>query len=146
MFMMNETHRMYMRTYGTLAARVFIGALFVLAGYGKVTGFAGTAGYIASAGLPFAELLTLLAIILEIGGGVLIILGYRIGLGAGALILFTLATLIFFHAPSTWAEAPQQQTTFMKNLALIGGLLYILAYGAGEGWALGKRRTLVPSL
>ncbi len=137
---MSDSQRAMVRSYGTLAARILMGALFVLAGLGKTGAqFAGTVGYIAGAGLPMPELLAILTIIVEIGGGLMIILGYRIGTAAIALIGFTLLASWFFHNPKTWEGNVSQQIMFMKNLAICGGLLYMLAYGPGTGPSLQKK-------
>lgn len=138
--MMNDKQRQNIRKYGTLLGRIFVGALFASAGVSKVLGLEGTAGYIASVGLPLPEVLAVLAAIVEIGAGVMLIVGWRIGLAAGALIVFTGLATIFFHGPSMWSDTnPTQQTMFYKNFAIIGGLLYMMAYGKGEGWSLGER-------
>ena len=125
----------------TLIGRLALAALFLPAGIGKLTGFEGTVGYIASVGLPLATLGAIIAVVVEIGGGVALILGYRVRLAALALAVFTLAASVIFHA--YWAVAPEQafmqQLLFYKNIAVTGGLLVLAAHGAG-GFALDGSR------
>lgn len=124
-----------------LIGRLALAVLFLPAGIGKLTGFEGTVGYIASVGLPFATLGAIIAAVVEIGGGVALILGYRVRLAALALAVFTLAASVFFHA--FWSVAPEQafmqQLLFYKNVAVAGGLLVLAAHGAGA-FALDARR------
>jgi putative oxidoreductase len=134
MVMMSESQREMVRTYGTLAGRVFIGALFLLAGYGKLTGEGGVSGFaggLEGMGLPLAMLIAWIVVLIEIVGGAALILGYRVGLAAAALFVFTTLTLVVVH--NNLADP-----MLFKNLAIMGGLLYVMAYGAGEGWKLGK--------
>ena len=124
-----------------LIGRLALAALFLPAGIGKLTGFEGTVGYIASVGLPFATLGAIIAAVVEIGGGVALILGYRVRIAALALAVFTLAASVIFHA--YWAVPPEQafmqQLLFNKNIAVTGGLLVLAAHGAGA-FALDGRR------
>lgn len=124
-----------------LIGRLALAALFLPAGIGKLTGFEGTVGYIASVGLPFATLGAIIAAVVEIGGGVALILGYRVRIAALALAVFTVAASVIFHA--YWAVAPEQafmqQLLFNKNIAVTGGLLVLVAHGAGA-FALDGRR------
>ena len=121
------------KQYGPLVGRILLAAIFVWSGLGKLGSFAGTVGYIQSAGLPAAQLLAVVAIIIELGGGLLLVLGWKARWGAAALCVFVFLAAIFFHA--FWAAAPDQaymqQIQFMKNLAMMGGLLYVVVYGSG---------------
>lgn len=133
----------FINTSGTVAliGRVLLAAMFVLAGIDKITGFEGTAGYIASVGLPFAELLTVLTIAVEIGAGLALIVGFQARIAALLLAGFTLAASVLFH--NFWAmpaeQAYIQQLMFMKNLSVAGGLLMIVALGGGAlGISKGK--------
>jgi putative oxidoreductase len=116
-----------------VAARVLLALMFILAGYSKFTGLEGTAGYIASKGLPLATLLAFGAATLELVGGLALALGLQARVAAGALALFTLVATFVFH--NFWAlpadQAFVQQLMFMKNLAVTGGLLMVVAFGAG---------------
>ena len=121
------------KQYGPLVGRILLAAIFIWAGLGKLGGFAGTVGYIQSAGLPAAQLLAVIAIVIELGGGLLLVLGWKARWAAAALFVFCLVAAIFFHA--FWAAAPDQaymqQVQFMKNLAMMGGLLYVVVHGSG---------------
>ena len=121
----------------TLVGRVLLGVLFLPAGLMKLMGFAGTAGYIASAGLPLPEVGAAIAIVVEIGGGVALLAGFHARLAAQLLAVFTLVATVCFH--NFWAvpadQAFVQQLMFFKNIAVIGGLLMLAAHGAGT-WSL----------
>ena len=115
-------------------ARVLLALMFVLSGISKLTGLEGTAGYIASVGLPAAQLLALGAGVLEVAAGALLIVGFQARWAALALAAFTVIASLLFH--NFWAmpadKAFMQQLMFMKNLAVTGGLLFVFAYGAGS--------------
>ena len=117
--------------------RLLLGGLFLAAGIGKVTAFAGTSAYIASKGLPVPDVLAALTIALEIAGGLAVIIGYQARLAALALAAFTVAAAILFHdfwaVPKAMVQV--QQAMFMKNLAIAGGLLLITAFGPGA-WSI----------
>lgn len=125
-----------------LIARVLLALMFVLAGFGKLAGLEGTAGYIASKGLPAPQLLALGAGVVELAAGVLIIVGWQARWAALALAAFTLVATVIFH--NYWAlpadQQMMQQLMFMKNLSVIGGLLVLFAFGAGA-LSLDARRT-----
>lgn len=110
-----------------LAGRILIAAIFLISGVMKLAAPAGTIGYIQSVGLPLPELGLAIAVVVEIGGGLALILGYRTRAVAAALAIFTLATALLFH----FNLADQNQFIhFFKNLAITGGLLQIVAFGA----------------
>lgn len=123
-----------------LAGRLLLASLFLPAGIGKLTGFAGTIAYISSAGLPMPALAAAAALIVEIGGGVALIAGAGTRIAALVLALFTLVASFVFHA--YWAvPADQQYVTqllFFKNIAVAGGLLTLAAWGAGA-WSIDAR-------
>lgn len=125
----------------SLAGRLLMAALFLPAGIGKLSGFAGTVGYIGSAGLPLPTIAAALAIVLEIGGGLALLAGFGTRIAALALALFTLVASLFFH--NYWSVAADQQFVkqllFFKNVAVTGGLLTLAAWGAGA-WSLDARR------
>ena len=125
-----------MNTQGVpvLVARVLLALMFLLAGIGKFTGLEGTAGYIGSVGLPAPKLLALGAGLVEVVGAVLLIVGWQARWAALALAAFTLLTTWFFHRYGTLPADQQmmQQLMFMKNLAIVGGLLMVFAFGAGS--------------
>ncbi len=117
-----------MEKFTDLVARIFLGLIFVMAGFSKLgAGYAGTAGYMDSMGVPGA--LLPLVIATEIAGGLMIILGFKIKWAAFALAGFTLLAGIIFH--SNFADQ-MQSILFMKNLAISGGLLLLVNHGAGE--------------
>lgn len=124
-----------------LAGRLLMALLFLPAGIDKVTGFAGTVGYISSVGLPMPQLGAVVALVVEIVGGVALIAGYGTRAAAIVLAAFTLVASFFFHA--YWAVPADQQLIpqllFYKNMAVIGGLLTIAAWGAGA-WSVDARR------
>ena len=125
----------------SLTGRLLLSALFLPAGIAKLGGYAGTVGYIASAGLPLPELAAAIAIVVEIGGSVALIAGIATRYAALGLALFTLVATFAFH--NFWAvPAAQQfvqQLMFYKNIAVVGGLLTLAAWGAGA-WSLDARR------
>jgi putative oxidoreductase len=124
-----------------LAARLLMVALFLPAGIGKLTGFAGTVGYISSVGLPLPTMAAAMALILEIVGSLALLAGFGTRIAALVLAAFTLVASFFFHA--YWAVPADQafvtQLLFFKNIAVVGGLLAIAANGAGA-WSLDSRR------
>lgn len=130
-----------LKTYGPVAGRILIAPLFLLSGFHKVTGFPAAAGTLAQAGLPFPEVLLVGAIVFELGGGLMVLLGWHARWGALLLALFTIAATLVFH--NFWSvEAAQyrgQLNHFMKNLAILGGLAYVMAAGSGP-FSLRKER------
>lgn len=126
-----------------LLGRLLLAALFLPAGVGKLLGgVAGTAGYIASKGLPMPEVLAVATIALEIGAGLMLLLGFKTRWAAFALALFTLAAGFLFHNYWAMPEAQQmmQKLMFNKNLAIAGGLFVLAAFGAGSLSLDGQRR------
>src|SRR5215831_468213 len=109
----------------TLIGRLLIAALFLPAGIAKLTGFAGTVGYILSVGLPLPQVAAAIAVVIEIAGGVALVAGYRTRVTAAVLAAFTLVASILFH--NYWALPVDQQMIpqllFYKNIAVVGGLL-----------------------
>ena len=125
----------------SLLGRLLLASLFLPAGIGKITGFAGTVGYIASAGLPLPELGAVAAIAVEVLGGIALIVGFATRPAALVLAFFTLVASYFFH-PYWAVPADQQMVTqllFFKNIAVTGGLLTLAAWGAGA-WSVDARR------
>ena len=116
-----------------LIGRLLLAYLFIPAGIGKLTGFAGTVGYITSKGLPMPEVAAGLAIVVELGVGLMLLVGFQTRWAALVLTLFTLAAGFFFH--NYWAvpadQAMVQQLMFNKTVAIAGGLLAFAAFGAG---------------
>ncbi|MBF5004477.1 DoxX family protein [Diaphorobacter caeni] len=124
-----------------LVARLLLAYLFLPAGIGKITGFEGTVGYIASQGLPVPQLLAAAAIVAEVGGGLALILGFQTRLVSWGLAFFTLMAACLFHNywTVTGAQAATQQLLFNKNLGVVGGLLALSVAGAGA-WSMDGKR------
>ncbi|HEX3644175.1 MAG TPA: DoxX family protein [Vicinamibacterales bacterium] len=108
--------------------RALLAVLFLTAVVGKLQAPAGTIGFIASVGLPSPRLAYALAVLIELVGGLALLAGYRTRIAAGALAIFSLATAIGFH--SNFADM-DQFIHFFKNIAITGGLLQVVAFGAG---------------
>ena len=119
--------------YLPLVSRILLAIIFVMGGIGKITGYAGTQGYMDAMGVP--GMLLPLVIILELGGGLAIIVGWQTRWVAYALAAFTLLTAIIFH--SNFADQVQM-IMFLKNLAIAGGLLLLGLHGAGA-YSLDKK-------
>jgi putative oxidoreductase len=122
------------KDWAALVGRVLLAVVFIPAGFSKIGGFAGTAGYIASKGLPLPEVGAALAIAVEIVAGIALLVGWKARWAALVLAVFTLVATVIFHA--FWA-VPQDQhmvqyLMFMKNVGIVGGLLAIYAFGAGR--------------
>jgi len=124
-----------------LVGRILIAYLFIPAGIGKLMGFAGTVGYVASAGLPLPELGAALAIVVELGLGIALLLGYKTRVTALVMAVFTVATALFFHKYWSAPDAMKmmQQINFNKNIAIAGGLIALAGFGAGRLSIDGKR-------
>jgi putative oxidoreductase len=125
---------MNLQGFPLLVARVLLALMFVLAGVSKLTGLEGTAGYIASVGLPAPMVLAVASGVVELAAGVMLIVGWQTRGAALALALFTVVASVLFH--NFWAmpadKAFMQQLMFLKNLAVTGGLLFVVAFGAGS--------------
>lgn len=123
-----------------LVGRILIGLLFVVAGYGKIGGFEGIAGYIGSKGLPMPQVLAALTIVLELGGGILLIAGYKVRWVALAFFLWLIPTTFIFH--KFWgidaAQVQNQMNHFLKNVAIMGAMLMLVAFGPG-GYSVEKK-------
>jgi putative oxidoreductase len=123
-----------------LLGRILIAFLFFPAGIGKLIGFAGTVAYISSAGLPLPQLGAVIAIVVEIGFALSLLLGYKTRWVALGMAIFTVAAAVFFH--NFWALPDAQKMAmkahFGKNMAIAGGLLAFSAFGAGR-FSIDKR-------
>jgi putative oxidoreductase len=116
-----------MKDFSLLLGRVLIAHVFILAGLQKISQFDTTQGYMASQGVP-GNLLWLV-ILLEVGGGLAVVLGWQTRLAATALAAFSIAAALIFH----WDFANQMQAImFMKNMAIAGGFLFLAAWGPGD--------------
>ena len=123
--------------------RLLFVVLFLPAGIGKLTGFSGTVGYIASVGLPAPALGAVIALVVEIAGSLALLVGFGTRIAALVLAVFTLGASFFFHA--YWSVPADQafvtQLLFFKNIAVARDLLSLAAHGAGA-WNLGARHAL----
>ena len=125
----------------SLISRVLIALLFIPAGISKIMGFAGTVAYINSAHMPLPEVAAVIAIVIELGFGILLLLGYQTRWAALAIGLFCVVVPFIFHP--YWAvpaaQLMAQKNNFFKDLAIAGGLFAIAAWGPG-GWSLDAKR------
>ena len=124
-----------------LVGRILLAYLFIPAGFAKIGGFAGSVVYAASVGMPLPEVGVAVGLVVELLGGILLLVGWQTRWTAAALAFFTLVAAVMFHA--YWAlpadQAMMQQIMFNKNLAITGGLLAYVAFGAGAWSVDGKR-------
>ena len=111
-----------------LVARIGLAAIFLISGFGKLAAHEGTVGYIASVGLPAAELGYWIAVVVEILGGLAIVAGYKTRIVAPILAVFSLVTAVFFH---NQLGDQNQMIHFLKNIGLAGG--FLMLYVAGPG-------------
>ncbi|HMM52076.1 MAG TPA: DoxX family protein [Burkholderiaceae bacterium] len=125
-----------------LVGRIAMAWLFVPAGWGKIMSLSGTAGYIASKGLPMPMVLAAIAMVIELVCGLAVLVGYRTRIAAAALAVFTLVAAIFFHNYWTLPADQQmlQKIMFDKNIAIVGGLLFLVGFGPGGFSVDGRRR------
>lgn len=114
--------------WAPVLGRILLGVLFLVPGIMKIMGFAGTVAYAEAFGVPFATVAVVLAIIIEIVGGALLILGIWTRFASWILFLFLIPVTLYFH--TGFADDPTQMTQFLKNLGIMGGLLYVSVYGA----------------
>jgi putative oxidoreductase len=121
------------KQYGPLVGRILFGLLFLIYGIEKITGFQDTVGYMQAHNIPMTQYLAVIATIVEIAGSLMIIVGWKARIGAAAIFLYVLVLTLIFHP--YWI-VPQDQMQlqmimFFKNLAIMGGMLYIIVYGSG---------------
>ena len=125
-----------------LVGRLLIATIFLVSAFGKLSAPGATQGYIASVGLPAPLLSYLAALAIELGGGLMLVLGYRTRLAALGLAAFSVISAIVFHH----ALGDQNQMFhFLKNIAMAGGLLQVVAFGPGA-FSLDSRRQASPAI
>ncbi len=117
----------FIQTFSPLVGRVFISLIFIVTGIGKITGYSGTAAYMDSVGIP--GMLLPLVILLEVGGGLAILLGFKTRLVAFLLAGFCVLSALIFHFDF---DNQMQFLMFMKNIAIAGGFLFLVAFGPGK--------------
>lgn len=129
-----DAYKATLQSTGTLVGRFLLALLFVSSGVNMLLGGIGnTAAYFDSLGLPIAGILALLVVALKIGAGGAMMLGIKTEEAAAALFVFTALTILIAHLSL-------EDMSFWKNLSIMGGLLYVMAYGAGDGWKLGGQK------
>ncbi|MFP3549983.1 DoxX family protein [Paraburkholderia sp. SIMBA_049] len=111
-----------------LVGRILIGAPFVMSGLSKLAAYTATVGYIGAVGLPLPPLAFLMAVLIELGGGLLLLSGYRVRFASLVMAVFCIATAVFFHRN---LADQNQMIHFLKNVMMAGGLLQITYFGAG---------------
>ncbi|MFG1351552.1 DoxX family protein [Xanthobacter autotrophicus] len=116
--------------------RLLIALIFIASGLGKIAAPGATQGYIAAVGLPLPMVSYLIAVLVELAGGILILIGYQVRITGLVLAAFTLATAVIFH--TNFADQ-NQMIHFLKNVAIAGGLLQVAAFGAGALSLDGRR-------
>ncbi|MEK6771830.1 MAG: DoxX family protein [Pseudomonadota bacterium] len=123
----------FVTQFSPLAGRILLSIIFIMSGIGKITGFAGTAGWMTSKGLPMADVLLGASIVIELGAAAMIVLGFKARWGAAALLLWMIPVTLVFHSYWTYPAAEQQMQSimFFKNLGLMGGMLLIMGFGSG---------------
>jgi putative oxidoreductase len=117
-----------------LVGRILLAVIFVISGFNKIMGFGGTTGYISSKGLPLPEVLAIITILIELGGGLAIVFGLKTRWAALAMIVFLIVITPIFH--NFWAVAAEQRMgqliNFQKNIAILGGMIVLYAFGPGR--------------
>ena len=123
-----------------LVGRILIAAIFLISGFGKIGGFEGVVGYIGSKGLPMPEVLAAATILLEVGGGILLVLGYKVRWVSILFFVWLIPTTFIFHR--FWgidaAQVQAQQINFLKNVSIMGAFLMLFGFGPGA-YSLDRR-------
>ena len=130
--MLSESQRTCIQTKGVVVGRVLMGLLFLVSGVGMFMAEGGPAsmsGFYTMVGLPMAGVLVWLVATLKVVAGGMLVIGRNVGCAAGLLAAFTLLATLLAHRD---IADPMQLTNALKNLAIIGGFLYIMAFGAGR--------------
>ena len=112
-----------------LLGRILLGAPFLMSGLSKLGAYAATVGYITAIGLPLPPLAFAASVAVEVGGGLLLLSGYRVRFASLVLAVFSVLTAVFFHR--NFADK-NQMIHFLKNVMMAGGLLQITYFGAGS--------------
>ena len=123
----------FLSAMAAVVGRILLASLFLWSGFGKITGFENTLGYMASKGIPLTQVALIVTIIVELGAGVLLVVGWRARLVAFTLFVWMIPVTLMFH--NFWVVAPDaklvQMIMFYKNLAIMGGLLMVVGLGSG---------------
>jgi len=123
-----------------LVGRILLGLIFVLSGFQKLMGFSGVAAAIAGKGLPMPEVLAVLTVVIELGAGLLLVVGWKARWAAFLLFLFVIPVSLVYHNFWTMegAQAAMNKIQFMKNVSIMGGMLLAAAFGPGR-YSVDKR-------
>jgi putative oxidoreductase len=127
----------------TLLGRILLSLIFILSGLGKIGDWSGTAGSMAAKGMVAVPFFLTMAILFELGGGLTVLLGFKARLGAWALVFYLIPVSLIFHNfwAFTGAEQRMQVINFLKNHAIMGGLLLVALRGAGKPCIDGHEKT-----
>ncbi len=120
----NIVNQDQVNTIVSTLARVLVAYIFIVAGYGKISGYETTVGYMEAMGVPSA--LLPLTILVELGGGLAMLLGFQTRFAAFGLAVFSLITAFIFHGGA------EDAINLMKNLSIAGGLFFVMLHGAGK--------------
>ena len=119
----------WLKAFGILIGRILLVLIFLQSGIGKIGNFEGTAKYMASFGMPYANFFLVGAILFELVGSIAVILGYFTRFGALLILIFLVPTTLIFH--NNFADQVQM-IMFMKNVSMFGGCLILLSQGPGR--------------
>lgn len=132
------------KRYGPLLGRILMALIFLMSAYEKITEFGPTAGAMAGKGMPMTEVLLVCAIAIELVGATLLVIGWQTRWAALALIVFLVPATLYFH--NYWSypaeQVRDQRNHFMKNVTILGGLIFVMGMGAGPLSADNRRRPL----
>jgi putative oxidoreductase len=122
------------RDWAALVGRALLSALFIMSGFEKIGGFAGSVAYAQNAGLPMPQVAVAIALVIELVGGLMVLFGFKARIGALAIAVFTLVAAFAFHR--YWTLPADKQIVpylfFWKDLAMAGGMLMVAAFGPGR--------------
>ena len=122
------------KDWAALVGRALFALTFIISGWQKIPGWAGNVSYISSRGLPFPELASIVSIVIELGGGIAILLGWKTRWVALVYIVYLIVLTLVFHP--FWSvpadQAMMQQINFLKNVAILGGAFLLFAFGPGR--------------
>lgn len=122
--------------FAMLAGRILLALIFLWSGADKSVHYSGALGYIANAGLPFPDILLVLSIVVELGCGLALMIGWKARWAAALIFLYLIPVTAMFHNPvGAGAHAQEQLIHMMKNLSIMGGMLMLVAFGPGA-WSL----------
>jgi putative oxidoreductase len=124
-----------------LLGRLLLSVIFILSGVQKLTDFNGTIAFVGAEGLPVPILAAIVAVVVECVGGILLIIGYQTRLTGIVLAVWCIATALVAHSDFS---NPDQMINFLKNVAMAGGFLQLVAFGAGAWGIDGRHSAIAP--